>query len=492
MNELIFRPDRSLSEPVYQQLAGYLRSLIESDRLKPGEKLPASRELAAALSLSRNTINQAYQTLLDQQLVYAHVGQGTFVADLPTPREPSENGNEANREFVWESLYSTRARSLPHEARRMRQIPQTRFDFQPGSVDTTSLPTSELTRAYRRAIGRDLPSLANLLTPLGWTPLREAIARNLVTRGIHCQPGDIMITNGAQQALDLLSRMLIDPGDTVVIEQPGYFAATVAFQAAQADVVGVCVDDEGLETGRLEQVMHRRRVKLVYTTPAVQSPTGVLMSESRRHSLLALAERYQTPILEDDYDGELRLDTPAVGALKTLDRAGQVVYVGTFSKAVFPGIRLGYIVGAQPLLEKLSTAKATTDLGTSLLDQAALTELFTSGGLERHIRKVRKIYNERIDIAVETLGDSLPEDARYRPPAGGNSLWINLPPGTDRDALKQAFRKAGLRVPSGDPFYLEPPPNPSLYLSVANMEKDELREGLTLLAECVWQALRHN
>ncbi len=493
MQELVFHPDRNAPQPVYRQLASYLEKLIENGRLLPGEKLPASRELAGALRLSRNTINQAYQTLLDRQLVHAHVGQGTFVARSPITVESRQERPAGHREFVWDALYSTRARHLPSNLRRLSQGPvPIEFDFEAGRVDTPSLPTQELTRAYRQAIDRDLAALANKLTAAGWFPLRRAIAHNLISRGIECDAEHVMITTGAQQALDLLARVLLDPGDLFAIEQPGYFGATLAFTSAEAEPVGIHVDSEGLDTCQLERTLRRRRLKMIYTTPAVQSPTGVVMSARRREELLALAEEHQTPIIEDDYDGELRLDSPAVGAIKVLDRAGKVVYVGTFSKAVFPGMRLGYVVASPVLLQKLTAAKATSDLGSAVLDQAALTELFESGGLERHVRRVRKLYIERTRTALDTLEDSLPEDAHWRAPAGGNSLWITMPRGVTRKSLEGKLRRAGIRAPFGDAFWLQPPEQVSVYLSVANMEGDDLRQGLTRFAECVWQALRED
>ncbi len=215
-----------------------------------------------------------------------------------------------------------------------------------------ALPAADVRRAFTQALGADLGDIAGLQGPYGLTALRREVARYLVARGIACDTNDVAIVNGAQQAIDLATRVLLDPGDSVVLEQPGYFGARVAFTACQANVINVDVDDEGLVTDDLARVLRARRVKLIYTTPAAQSPTGAVMSDARRRALLALADEHQVPILEDDYDSELRYEGPPIAALKTLDRAGQVIYVGTFSKVLFPGLRVGYVVAAPPLLER--------------------------------------------------------------------------------------------------------------------------------------------
>ena len=190
-----------------------------------------------------------------------------------------------------------------------------RFDFRGGQVATDALPVDDVRRAFARAIARSLPALAVHLDPLGWLPLRREIVLHLVARGIECRPSDVAVVNGAQQAVDAAAHALLDPGDTVVMEQPGYFGAALAFTACESNLVGVGVDEQGLKTAELARVLQARRVKLVYTTPAAQCPTGAVMSEARRRELLALADEYQVPIFEDDYDSELRFLGAPIPAL---------------------------------------------------------------------------------------------------------------------------------------------------------------------------------
>jgi GntR family transcriptional regulator / MocR family aminotransferase len=469
MLELPFRPDRASPEPVYRQLEAYLRGLVETGRLPAGAKLPASRELAGALRLARVTVVQAYEALRRDGLVRARVGQGTFVvprASAPADAAPSRGG----RSFVWSSLFALRARALGVPAGIALRHPEAiRFDLRGGQVDRETLPLVEVRRALELALRRHGALLAGHGDPYGWPTLRREIARLLVARGIECDADEVAVTSGAQQALDLAARVLLDPGDTVALEQPGYFGAALAFKAAQSNLVGVGVDEEGLRTEELEQVLRARRVKLVYATPAAQSPTGVAMSERRRRELLALADEHQTPILEDDYAAELRYEAVAVGALKAADRAGQVIYAGTFAKVVFPQLRLGFVVAPPELLRKIALARWSADGGAPLAAQMALASLIRSGALERHLRRVRRLYAERRAAMLESLRAAMPAGARWSPPAAGHSVWLRLPAGVDGEAVFRDALAAGIAYSRGDAFYVDGQGKDELSLSFATL-----------------------
>jgi DNA-binding transcriptional MocR family regulator len=298
-----------------------------------------------------------------------------------------------------------------------------------------------------------------------------------------------MVTSGAQQALDLVARCLVDPGDAVVMEQPGYFAAAWAFAAAGAHLVGVGVDAEGLRTDALARVLRSRRVKLVYATPAVQSPTGVVLSDARRAELLALADAHQTPVVEDDYDAELRLGGPAIPALKTRDAAGQVIYVGTFSKALVPALRVGFVVAAPVLLGRLALARVASDFGANGIAQAALVELLASRDYERHVRRVRKVYAARLRALDAALAAELPPGAAWSLPAGGSSLWLRLPPQADPDAVWAGMHEAGVAAARGDLFHFDGSGRDCLALGVGRCPEEQIEAGIARLAGAVRRAL---
>jgi GntR family transcriptional regulator/MocR family aminotransferase len=479
--DLAFRPDPGSPEPLHRQLEARLRALIAAGRLGPGQKLPATRELALAAGVGRNTVTQAYASLADAGLVRAHVGQGTFVARVAGARAGAERAPA--RGFVWESLFAATPRPplLPRESAREIRV---RLDFRPGRVDGAGLPRDALRRAFTRAT-RELAALANALDPHGLHALREEIARALVGRGIECGAEDVLVTAGAQQALDLVARALLEPGDAVALEQPGYFGAALAFGSRGATLVPIGVDGEGLRTDELARVLRVRRVKLVYVTPAVQCPTGVVMSEERRAELLGLADEHQTPILEDDYDAQLRLGAKATPALAAGDAAGRVIHAGTFSKALFPGLRLGYVLAAPPLRERLAREALASSFGVSPLVQALLVELVRGGALERHVRRMRRLYAEREAALGAALADALPEGARVVRPAGGTCLWLTLPPEIDAAEVHERARAAGIAYARGEAFFLDGRGAEHLLLSFACHEPAELARGARELGAIV-------
>lgn len=483
MLDLAFRPDRGHGVPLYRQLADYLGSLVAAGRLAPGEKLPATRELAASLGLGRNTVTQAYEALASDGLLSSHVGQGTFVASRGAAPEIAA-AHPRGRGFVWDGLLSEQARALrlPPALGRTAASGQIRFDFRGGRVDVGALPIPEVRRAYARAVST-LPEFANQLDPLGNPSLRHEIARLLVGRGIACQPHEVLVTNGAQQGIDLVARALLDPGDAVAVEQPGYFGAMLCFRAARARPVAIPVDEAGLRTDALARVLRGRRVKLVCVTPSAQMPTGVALSDARRTALLELADEFETPVLEDDYDSEFRYGELAQPALKTRDPCGQVAYVGTFSKALFPGLRLGYVVADPPLLARLALARFTSDFGSDALAQAAVADLLASGALERHVRRLRKLHAQRRDALLRALADHMPDGTCWSTPGGGHAVWVRLPPGSDPDAISAAALEAGIAYERGEIFYLDERGRDQLRLAFVNQPPPLLEEGVARLGE---------
>lgn len=482
MLDLAFQPDRDAGPPIYAQLADYLRGLIRTGRLSPGEKLPATRELARTLGIGRNTAAQAYQSLVDDGALLAHVGQGTFVSSRAAASSPFPAAPVAPRAFAWEGLFSRAARQPLPRGLAPPAESQIRFDFRPGRVDPSLLPRSQLRRAYRSVIGDTLDEVANLPHPQGLPRLRGEIARLLLSRGIVCDAEDVLVTAGAQQAVDLLARVLLDPGDALAMENPGYPVAAFALRSAGAHLVGIDVDGEGLRTDQLGRALRTHRLKAIHTTPAAQLPTGVVLSEARRTALLELADETQTPIIEDDYDSEFRHADSAPPALKTRDRAGQVIYVGTFSKALFPGLRLGYVVAARSLLDRLAIAQARSTFGVDAVAQAAVGELMANGAFERHVLRLRRRYAARRTAMVEALSEGMPEGTQWNESGGGLQLWITLPEGVSGADVRETALDRGIAYGSGESFHLGAGGESALALAFGNQPPHVVREGVSELA----------
>jgi len=489
--EIAFRPDRTSDVPLPRQLADHVATLIDTGRLAAGTKLPATREVATAASLSRKSVAGAYEILAGRGLVTAHVGQGTFVARRPVDGAmPAAPTAPAPRAFAWSGLFARGAGAPLPPALLRSALGTYPFDFRGGRIDPASLPLQDLRWAFGRPFETRarLQAVATHADPFGWPPLRREIARHLTARGVACDAGDVVVVSGLQQAIDLTARLLVDPGDAVVMEQPGYFGAALAFAGRGADLIGVDVDDEGLDTDRLARILRVRRAKLAYVTPATQCPTGVPMSPRRREALMALADEHQLPIFEDDYDCELRYAGPTLPALKARDPGGHVIHAGTFSKSLFPSLRLGYVVAARPLLDRLVAARLVADFGSSAVAQAALATLLATRGLERHVRHMRRIYAARLAALDAALSREMPEDTRWVTPRSGLLVWVALPPRTDPDRLQQAALARGVACTRGDVFHHDGRGDDHIVLSFAALDADAIAEGIARLGAAVREA----
>jgi GntR family transcriptional regulator / MocR family aminotransferase len=393
-------PPRSSRERL-RSLHQQLRAAILEGRLQPGLRLPPTRSLAAAHGVSRNTVMAAYDLLLSEGYLAARQGAGTYVADvlpdLPERKTPRERRSTSDRRLnaFWRQSVAVSG-AAPGQAPR--------FDFHLGVPDTAHFPMD----VWRRLSARALRAFAKKPfahdEPHGRPALREAIARHVsFARAVACSSGDITVTAGAQQAFDLLARILITPGRTVVaMEDPGYTRVRTTFAAAGAKIVGVPVDDEGLIVERIPA-----NANVVCVTPSHQFPLGVAMSARRRAALLEYAHSRGAVIIEDDYDAEFRFGGRPLDALQTLDRADSVFYVGTFSKSLFPALRLGFAVAPGWAQRALGAAKHYADWSCSPIGQETLAAFINEGHLARHVRRMRRLYGKRRELLLEGLRSEL-------------------------------------------------------------------------------------
>ena len=421
-------------------LHAQLRAAILDGRLKPGLRLPATRELAQALKLSRNTVVAAYDLLLSEGYVVARRGAGNYVADLLQRRgrasAVAEPGGDRHLAPYW------------RQARPPVTVPPREFshDFRVGSPDNRLFPFETWRRLSARALRALSKGPPMYRYPCGRPALREAIARHVsFARAVACDPDDVVVTSGAQQAFDLLARVLVVPGRTLVaVEDPGYPPLRAAFAAAGAKLAAVPVDEEGILVERIPA-----EARVVYVTPSHQFPLGMSMSPRRRAQLLAFAAARNAVVIEDDYDGEFRYGSRPLDALQTLDRDGSVCYVGTFSKCLFPALRLGYLVAPPWLLPALAMAKELADWHCDVPAQDTLAAFIAEGHLARHVRKMRKVYGERRDALLEALARhglaAWPSDA-------GLHLSAKLPRGVRAAPLVERAAAAGIRLEGLDGY----------------------------------------
>ena len=459
---------KDLTGEIYRQL----RRAILDGRLPPGDRLPPTRELAAQLSVSRTTVTVAYDRLMGEGFVTGRVGAGTFVSDdLPGAGQRSGATGEILRPRpIWGDL-------APFVVEQAAE-----FDFRPGIPDARLFPY----QSWRRLLARELSATAvgagHYADPAGHAGLREAIAGHIgVSRGVQATASDVVVTNGTQQAVDLVARVLLAPGDQVAVEDPCYRPPWRLLATLGARVTGVPVDDQGMVVEAIPS-----GTRLVYVTPSHQFPLGMSMSLPRRMALLAWAERHQAAIVEDDYDSEFRFGGRPIEPLQTLDQAGRVIYVGSFSKTLLATLRLGFVVVPPSLGPAVRAAKWLTDWHTPLPLQAALARFIGQGLFARHVRKLRAVYRQRHQQVVDGLTGQFAAYLKLIPSAVGLHLAATAP-GRSSEELEGLLGQAsavGVELLPLSFYTVETPPQPGLVFAYGAIPTSRIGEGLDRLRRC--------
>ncbi|WP_275975840.1 PLP-dependent aminotransferase family protein [Geothrix terrae] len=467
-------------EPVFQQIAQAIRGDIRRGRLRPGDALPGSRSLARTLAVHRNTVLAAYRELEAEGWTVAEARTTHVARDLP--QDLSRASATQRAEATGRPGYDL---APPGPGRSLREPGILAFGG--GLPDLRLVPTDLLARAYRRALGsRDLLGYGDAR---GEARLRAALARLLSEmRGLAVTEGQLMIAGGSQGALDLVARTLIRPGDRVAVEDPGYPAAWRTLRAAGAELVPVPVDEAGLRVEALAAQLADGPLRAIYLTPHHQFPTTVTMSAARRLKLLELAARHRIALLEDDYDNEFHFEGRPVLPLAGTDPHGVVVYLGTLSKILAPGLRLGFVAGPGALVEALASHRSATDGQGDQVLQRAAAELLEDGLLQRHARKMRRIYQARLETLVAALRRRLGHAVAFEPPAGGMSLWARVDPAIDVEAWAASARKAGVGLSTGRLFDFHGRSLPNLRLGFSTLDERELEEAVRLMARVLQSA----
>ncbi|MFN8633102.1 MAG: PLP-dependent aminotransferase family protein [Chloroflexota bacterium] len=500
--DLVLGIDPSRPEPLHRQLYGGLRTAILEQRLKPGVRLPSTRALASSLGLARNTVHGAYDQLLAEGYLETRHGSGTYVAaSLPddalraaratqptSGQQPAQPGqavqppptSQMPPDAVVQQQLSRWGRRIAEIAPTpyMAPAPDLPYDFRHGRPDATHFPLEEWRRAAARQLRRIDRDDLWYGPPAGLPSLRAAISEYLGrARGLRCTPEQVIITTGTQQAIDLISRLLVETGDLVVVEDPCYPGARRVFQALGAQLFDAPVDEHGLVTDGLPD----RPARVLYTTPSHQYPSGATLPASRRLDLLRWAERHGTLVIEDDYDSEFRHVGRPLEALQGLDRTGRVAYVGSFSKVLYPALRLGYLVAPPALVGLASEAKRLVDLQTATPGQEMLAELIETGQFEAHLRRMRRVYRGRRAALLESLARELGDLAAPGPSDAGLYVRLVLAEGLDEEAVTRRAAERGVAVYPARPYFSRPVERPGLILGYAALDEGGIVEGIRRL-----------
>ncbi|HEX3480074.1 MAG TPA: PLP-dependent aminotransferase family protein [Kofleriaceae bacterium] len=472
--------DPAAPQPLFVQLVRAITDDITGGRLTPGQRLPGSRTLARSLGVHRNTVLAAYSELAAEGWIVTRVAQATVVADTPPSLAPPRAAVSGA------AGYDLPALADPHAPSR---YPPGTLILARAAPDVRLLPARELAAAYRRVLLRHGSSLLFYGDAQGHPRLREALATMLAeTRGIAARRETVLVTRGSQMAIDVIARMLVGPGDRVAVEAIGHPLVWAALRRAGAELVPVPVDRDGLDVAALARALAVRPIRALHVTPHHQFPTTAVMPAARRRELLALARTHRFAIIEDDYDHEFHFEARPVSPLASADQAGVVIYVGTLSKILAPGLRLGFVVAPPPVIERLVAVRVGMDLQGDQAIECAVADLFEDGEVQRHVRRMRQIYHARRDALVTALRRELAGAVDAEVPAGGMALWARVADAIDIDAWAAAGLEHGVAFRSARYYDLGGAALPYTRLSFTFQSEPELAEAVRRMARALGRA----
>ncbi|HUJ39765.1 MAG TPA: PLP-dependent aminotransferase family protein [Candidatus Acidoferrales bacterium] len=495
--------------PLYVQIRDQLRAMVHTGELRPGDRIPASRELAHSLGVHRTTVANAYAELESEGLIEGHVGRGTFIRDGASDQPSARSGNGAhnghrgftpappaigNGTLRWESLFADER----GEEALNRIYPQSSN----GAISMVAnrpaeefFPIEELRSCTQAVLKQSGAAILQLGSSDGYEPLKRELLSHMAGEGLRVKNEQLLITAGVQQSLDLLCKAFLRPGDAVVLEDPTYPGSLTVFTTARVRCLGVPVRTSpgapaGIDLEGVEAALAQNRVKFILVTPDSQNPTGATMALESRRRLLELAARYQVAVVEDGIYSRLRFSGPRLPSLRALDRHGIVIQIDSFSKIAFPGLRVGWCVAPENVIERLRLVKQATDLHTDQLAQAALAEFTRRGGLDRHLKKMRRVYSSRCSALIRALEKYMPEGVEWTRPDGGMCLWVTLPPGYDASELLIHARERGVLFTPGRYFFVQMPRPNVFRLGFAGVDERKGARAVEILAEVLREQMR--
>ena len=463
--------------PIFRRIARALADDIRRGRLKPGDRLPGTRTLAESLQVNRVTVLAAYDELASEGWIDIVPAQGARVSQHVPDRTSAAAA--APRASVPAPVYEL---PPPPPVEYSPEMLPNLLVFSGSSPDARLVPIEPLARAYRRVLRRSGGRSLRYSAAEGHPRLRAALAEMLTaTRGLAARTEHVFITRGSQMALTLVARALVRPGDVIAVEALGYRHAWEGFRSAGATLVPVGVDANGLDVEALEGLAASRRVRAVYVTPHHQFPTTATLSAQRRTRLLDLARRHRMAIIEDDYDHEFQYAGPPVLPLASLDRVGTVIHIGSLSKVLAPGLRIGYIVGPSDLLAAVAAHREFLDMQGDHVVEAAVAELVEEGEIQRHVRRARREYQRRRDLLVRLLHTQAKERLTFRIPAGGLALWVRAESGVNVEPWRARAYARGVAFQTARSFTFDRKPRPYARLGYGSLDERELTEAVARL-----------
>ncbi|PKM93472.1 MAG: PLP-dependent aminotransferase family protein [Firmicutes bacterium HGW-Firmicutes-1] len=481
--------DKKNKAPIYVQIKGEIKRMIYSRELEPFELLPSERKLAEELGVNRSTVLNAYRELKAEGLIDSHIGQGTQV--MPVLNDVGKDEVQQSFPISWQHMLSQEA---------LRSQDTSIIDMMKGNSKDKLISFAAGIAAPELYPIESFEAIASIFhehtyepflhTPVeGLYSFREAICKLMERKRINKVPEEVMVLSGSQQGLDLLARNYLDVGDTVIVEEPTYLGAIQIFKAVGAKVIGVPVHNEGIRMDILETLIIKHKPKFIYSMPTFQNPSGRVMDLAHRLKLLELSYAYQVPIIEDDAYSELRYEGDEIPSLKTLDKKGNVLYLNTFSKCLFPGLRIGWLCAPITVIKQLSMKKQLMDLHANSLGQRLILDYLNMSKLEHHLSNVIKVYRNRRDIMISMLNKYAPEGVRWTVPEGGFYIWCEIPETINTRSLWMRAIDAGVTYVPGEAFFTSKQGQNFIRLNFSFPSIDEIKRGVQILMKVVEESL---
>jgi len=476
--------DRKSPVPLYLQISNQLKEMILRGDVFKGKRLPSTRKLAKSLGLDRSTVLLAYNELYSEGLIEAHVGQGTVVVNAT---EKEMGGSDVPLSMRWDDFFASCYYSAyesfilkNNDWFQKKEI----ISLAGGDPAPDMIPADDIREIITKICRSNLNAILETSTCNGLLPLRELLANEMVREGTATYPEEIIITSGSLQALSLLSRTLLDPGDVVVVEKPTFYGALQIFKAAQAKIIGVPIDVHGMQIDALERILAIHKPKFIYTIPTYQNPSGAVLSVERRKALLKLSYRYQVGIIEEDPCSKIFFEKEPPISLKSMDNSSTVIYISTFSKTLFPGFRIGWIICTRQMAKRLAMVRQYEDMHANTFGQHFFFEFIKSRCYDKHLSRIREIIGRRRNAMISALSRYCAPSISWDKPDGGFYLWCKLMPGLRSNEVTEALIQKKVTAIPGTAFFLRPREGADwMRLAFSYETEQRMEKGIQILGE---------
>ena len=468
--------DFNEDEPIYLQIENYIKNMINNNMVVANGKLPATRELSRILGVSRNSIITAYENLEDEGVVYTVKGKGTFIS-------PSKSKTEEGWQISWNDKVNNYGKLALELDIVKSEIPWEKnlISFKSISPDGELFDMEEFKKAFLNRISIEGHKLLNYGYAKGYKPLMEYLLEYMKSKGVDIEGKDIIITNGFTEGLEMLCEAYTSPGDKIICENPTHNTSIKIMKVHGIEVVGVKMNEEGIDILELEEKLKDNKIKFGYLIPSYHNPTGIVLKGEKRFEVYNLFKKYNVPIIEDGFNEELLYNSTHVSPIAALDKGGSgVVYIGSFSKILFPGIRVGWLLADKEVINILESVKRCKNIHTSFLDQGILYEYLRSGAFEKQIKKVRKSYKERYEFALKCINKYV--NPKFIWGEGGLHIYIGIEGITGRELLNRCYKKGVIFTP-GDVFSMDNAGDYTLRLGLSRLSLKEIEKGIKIIGE---------